>query len=140
MLEHERIDLARHVPLLEVLGPDPAGEGVLEAALRLVAERGEPRGDLALELAVEVEQRAGLGPAEVEVVEVDEPRQLRDRLLVVVDAEVDRHVEAAAVGRALLPDADRRRLLPAPVAAGRVARRRAPAAGAARTARSAAAR
>src|SRR5262249_21192557 len=81
-----------------------------------------PRRDLLLELPVEVEQRARLRPAEVEVVQIDEPGELRHGLLVVVRAEVDCHVEAAAVGRAFLPDADRCRLLPAPVAAGRVPR------------------
>ena len=81
------------------------------------------RGDLALQLAVEVEQRAGLRPAEVEVVEVDESRELRDRLLVVVHAQVDGNVEAAAVRRARLPDANGCGLLSTAVATCGIARR-----------------
>src|SRR5215472_8644502 len=78
VLEHERVDLAGHLALLEVLGADPAGEGLLETELRLVPERSEPRLDLASELPLEVEQRAGLRPAEVEVMKADESRELRD--------------------------------------------------------------
>ena len=61
------------------------------------------------------------GGGQVEVVEVEQPGQLGDRLGVVVDAQVDRDVVEAAVPGALLDHQQRRRLPAARVAAGRVA-------------------
>ncbi len=61
------------------------------------------------------------GRGQVEVVEVQQPGQLAARVLVVVGAQVDRDVVEAAVPGAVTDHQHRRRLPPAPVAAGVVA-------------------
>ena len=63
--------------------------------------------------------------AEDLVVEAVEAAQLRDRPLVVVDAQVDDDVRELRVARVLLDDEQRSRLLPAPVAPGGLCRREA---------------
>ena len=90
MIEDERVDLAGHVALLEVLGADPSRQGVPEALFRTVAEFGERGSELACELRVDLDERLGVRPAEIEVVQLDEAGQLWDGRRVVVDPEVDR--------------------------------------------------
>ena len=64
-------------------------------------------------------------PLEIEALEVDEPRQLPDRIVVVVDPQVDIAVVPAAVAAAGAHDEQGRRLATTPIAAGRVGRREA---------------
>src|SRR5690242_1646517 len=91
LLEHDRVDLVDSVdPLLEVLGPGPACEGGRELAV--VAEPSEPLTQLAGERVVDGHPLGARRAAEEGEVEAVEPRQLDDRLGVVVDAEVDEDV------------------------------------------------
>jgi len=108
MVEYEGVDLPRYVPLFEILGAHPACERLAEALLRCVSELRECRGHLASQLLIEVEETLWVWPAEVEVVELDQPPKLRNRFRVIVDAEIDSDIEAAAVRSSFTPDADAR--------------------------------
>ena len=102
-------------PLLEVLDTGPVLEG-------RVAQDRQPSRDLVGEVALERQQRRRVGPAEVELVQVEQPPQLGHRPLVVVDAQVDLDVGLAAVAAAASGHEQRRALPAAPVATGVVAR------------------
>ena len=72
------------------------------------------------ERVVDLDPLVARCPAEQLLVDGVEPAELLDRSRVVVDAEVDQRVGEPGVATALLDDEQRGRLLPAPVAAGRL--------------------
>ena len=79
LLEDDGVDVVLHDPLLVVLDAGPGIEA-------LVPESTQPRLHLVQQLSGERQQRVRVGLAEVEVVEVEQSAELRDRILVVVDA------------------------------------------------------
>ena len=87
-----------------------------------MAEGGEPAAYLVGDVALERQAGGRVRPLEEQVAQAEQAHQLGHRVRVVVDAQVDEDVAAAAV-TASGPDDEQRRALPAAgVAAGAVAR------------------
>src|SRR3954452_12521894 len=100
LVEDERVDAAGHHALLVVLHAGPVGQGGVETVGGVragVPEAGEARPHVGGEVAVEWDRGGRVGLAEEDVVQVQQPDQLGDGALVVVDAQVDEYVAAAAV-------------------------------------------
>ena len=87
----------------------------------VLAGRTGQRLELGAEVVGDRHLLVGVGGREVEVVEVEQPRQLGDRVGVVVDTQVDCGVVVAAVAGPITYDEERGRLPSAAVAAGPVA-------------------
>ena len=83
------------------------------------------RPDLGRRRLVDRRQVGRRRPLEVEALEIDEARQLPDRIVVVVDPQVEPAVVPATVAAAGADDQQGRRLATAPIATGRVGRREA---------------
>src|SRR5439155_21794943 len=94
LLEHDRVDLLDPVdPLLQVLGTGPARERGCELAF--VAEAGEAVAQLRGERIVHRYPFLARRLPEERTMQAVEPRELVDRVRVVVDAQVDEHVRKA---------------------------------------------
>src|SRR4051812_12724844 len=96
LIENKGVDPARQHALLVVLDPGPVGEGGVEI-VRAMVEPGEPLTHLVGEDPFEWQRGVGIRLAEEDVVQVEQARDLTDRLRVVVDAQVDEDIAAAAV-------------------------------------------
>ena len=103
-LEHDRVDALDAVDaLLEVRRAGPVGERLLEVAV--VAEPREPlRAARAASVVVDVDPVLLRRGAEELLVQREQAAQLRDRPLVVVDAQVDDGVGELRVAGVLLDD------------------------------------
>src|SRR5207344_3026671 len=84
--ENDRVDLAGHQPLLVVLDARPRCERRLQVAIGKAAHR-QPSPYLGFELPAEIKKRLRVGHPEVEIMKVDQPGKLLDRLRMIVDAE-----------------------------------------------------
>jgi hypothetical protein len=93
--------------LLEVFGPRPCVEVLLEIAAR-VTELGECRRDLRAKLGVDSHPLLLRGRTEVELVKVVEPGDLGERLGRIVDTQVDCYLAPAVPATAPRPPSGRR--------------------------------
>ena len=76
--------------------PAQSASAVVEVGVG-VAELREPAADLLGEVGLERKRSRRIDGAEVDVVDVEQPDELRHRVVVVVDPEIDQNVTAAAV-------------------------------------------
>src|SRR2546423_518512 len=99
VLEDFRIDPARpDPPLLEVLPSHVLGEVRPQIAVVAgPAQAFQVFADLTLEVLADRDDARFVGPLEIEMVELEQPSELLDGLVVVVDAKVDVAIVIAAV-------------------------------------------
>src|SRR6185312_9669494 len=117
--QHDGIDTAVVQPLLQVLHPRPLAQPLLDRAA--AADAPKQLGELGLHLLERDQLLLGRAPEE-EVLDRVEALELRDRVGMVVDPQVDQDVRSAAVAAVGLAHDHRCRLAAAAVAAGLVAR------------------
>src|SRR5690242_7622385 len=78
LLQDGRVDTAGEHAFLEVLNPGPVGQRRIQVVLA-VPQGSEPAAYLVGQLALERQRGGRVGLAEVEVVQVEEPTELRYR-------------------------------------------------------------